>query len=298
MTVIEYLVSLLDDEKISEKEKEEIRKRRDEVETVIKDKFGSKVKTVKYSGSLAKHTAINSSKDLDLALHLKKGSFDTLKEMYDSVYDFLYENYNVRKQKVSIGLTDFDVDVVPGRRIDDKDDNNNDVYLYRSDDESWIKTNIEKHKTYITDSGCRDVIKLMKIWRNKWNIKFKSFAMELLVVQALEDLPDTGLKYRTKETLEYIVENIEGIHLIDPGNSNNNVADSIESYKKTFMKTTASTCLSYLEDADDDKDTQLSAWKKLFNDFAGDTNDNGYVSSSIVKRNTTDWVRQPDRRHG
>src|SRR5690625_4856634 len=80
MTVIEYLVSLLDDEKISEKEKEEIRKRRDEVETVIKDKFGSKVKTVKYSGSLAKHTAINSSKDLDLALHLKKGSFDRSEE--------------------------------------------------------------------------------------------------------------------------------------------------------------------------------------------------------------------------
>lgn len=298
MTVADYLESLLEEEKIEEKDKEEIKKKRDEVETAIREEFGDKVKTIKYSGSIAKHTAINSSKDLDLAIHFKKESFDTLKEMYNEVFDFLDENYNVRKQKVSIGLTDFDVDVVPGRRIDEEDDSNNDVFLYQSDDESRIKTNIEKHKSHITESGCRNVIKLMKIWKNKWNVKFKSFAMELLVIQALEDSTATGSKDRTKEVLEYIVDNIENINLIDPANSNNNVADVIEYHKKLFMKTTASTCLSYLDDADDDNDSQLSAWKKVFNDFTGTTNNSYYTGSSIVKRNTSDWGRQPDRRHG
>ncbi|MBM7542722.1 SMODS domain-containing nucleotidyltransferase [Amphibacillus cookii] len=298
MTVADYLESLLEEEKIEEKDKEEIKKKRDEVETAIREEFGDKVKTVKYSGSIAKHTAINSSKDLDLAIHFKKESFDTLKEMYNEVFDFLDENYNVRKQKVSIGLTDFDVDVVPGRRIDEEDDSNNDVFLYQSDDESRIKTNIEKHKSHITESGCRNVIKLMKIWKNKWNVKFKSFAMELLVIQALEDSTATGSKDRTKEVLEYIVDNIENINLIDPANSNNNVADVIEYHKKLFMKTTASTCLSYLDDADDENDSQLSAWKKVFNDFTGTTNNSYYTGSSIVKRNTSDWGRQPDRRHG
>lgn len=299
MTVTEYLESLLDEEKISEEEKERIREKRDEVETAIRDQFGDKIKTVKYSGSIAKHTAINSSKDLDLAVHFKKETFNTLKEMYDSVYDFLNENYSVRKQKVSIGLLNFDVDVVPGRRIDEEDDNNNDVFLYRSDDDSRIKTNIEKHKSHITESGCRDIIKLMKIWKYKWNVKFKSFAMELLVIQALEDTTKTGLKDRTKEVLEYIVENVETINLIDPANSNNNVADVIEDYKKSFMKTTASNCLSYLENADEDQDSQLSAWKKVFNDFSGTGGTNNrFEGSSIVTRNTADWGRQPDRRHG
>lgn len=36
-----------------------------------------------------------------------------------------------------------------------------------------------------------------------------------------------------------------------------------------FIKTTASTCLSYLENVNDDQDSQLSAWKKVFNDFSG-----------------------------
>lgn len=297
MSITEYLESLLEEEKVKDEDKEEIKKRRDEVELAIQEEFGQKIKTIKYSGSIAKHTAINSSKDIDLAVHFKKESFDTLKEMFDEVFDYLNKNYNVRKQKVSIGLTDFEVDVVPGRRIDEEDDSNNDVFLYRSDDDSRLKTNIEKHKSHITGSGCRDVIKLTKIWRNKWSIKFKSFALELLVIQALEDSTSTGLKDRTKEVLEYIVDNVEDINLIDPANSNNNVADIIESYKKTFMKMTASTCLSYLDEAEDDVESQLSAWKKVFNDFSGTTN-NSTTNSNFATRNTSDWGRQPDRRHG
>lgn len=297
MTVTEYLESLLEAEKINDEDKEEIAENREEVEKAIRGKFGDKVKTVKYSGSIAKHTAINSSKDLDLAVHFKHESFTTLKEMYESVFDFLNESFNVRKQKVSIGLPDFNVDVVPGRRIDQEDDSNNDVFLYRSDDDSRIKTNIETHKSHITNSGCRNEIKLMKIWKNKWNVKFKSFAMELLVIQALNGSSKTGLKDRIKEVLEYIVENVEEINLIDPANSNNNVADVIEENKKLFIKTTASTCLSYLENISEDQENQLSAWKKVFHDFSGGAN-SSFTGIGVVTRNTADWGRQPDRRHG
>jgi tRNA nucleotidyltransferase (CCA-adding enzyme) len=297
MTATEYLESLLEDEKIKDKDEEEIREKRDEIETEIRDEFKEKVKTVKYSGSIAKKTAINSSKDLDLAIHFKKDAFSTLKDMYDFVFDFLEDKYDVRKQKVSIGLSDYEVDVVPGRRIDEEDDTNNDVFLFRSDDESRIKTNIEKHKEHITNSGCRKVIKLMKIWKNERNLKFKSFAMELLVIQALEDSSAQGLKEKVKEVLEYVDENIQDINLIDPANSNNNVADAIDTVKKSIMKTTASTCLDYLDNADNGQESDLSAWKKVFNDFSGDTN-NSYSGVNVVKRDISDWGRQPDRRHG
>lgn len=298
MSVIDYLESLLEEEKIEDEEKEKIKKKRDEVETAIRDEFGDKVKTIKYSGSISKHTAINSSKDLDLAIHFKKDKFDTLKEMYDAVFDFLEKKYNVRKQSVSIGLYDFDVDVVPGRRINEEDANDNDVFLYRSNDNSRIKTNIEKHKAHITESGCRDVIRLMKIWKNRWNVKFKSFAMELLVIQSIKESSVIGLKEKTQEVLEYIVHNIENVNLIDPANSNNNVADVIDNHRKLFMKNTASNCLSYLSDANDDSESQLSSWKKVFNDFTGTNNNSSYTDLSNIKRNTSEWGRQPDRRHG
>ncbi len=81
------------------------------------------------SGSYAKHTAINIKFDLDLLTPFKRDSFDTLENMFDDVYAFIYDKYNtsakIRKQKVSIGIefypdNDGDVisiDIVPGREL-------------------------------------------------------------------------------------------------------------------------------------------------------------------------------------
>ncbi|MBY6269555.1 nucleotidyltransferase domain-containing protein [Parageobacillus thermoglucosidasius] len=297
MTVKEYLESLLEQEKLSDEEIQEIREKRDEVEELIRKEYGSKIVSFKYSGSIAKKTAIKSSKDLDLAVHFKKDSFKTLKEMFNSVKEFLEKHYDgIREQRVSIGIPSLNVDVVPGRRIDEEDLTNNDVYLYRSDNDSWIKTNIEVHKTHITQSGCRDVIKLTKIWRNNWGLKFKSFAIELLVIQALKSSESTTLKDKFKEVLEYIEENIESVNLVDPANQNNNVADIIDNSRKTLMKLRASNCLRILNEAGESMDEQVSAWKQVFNDQNNIFN--SVLSFGVIKRETSDWGHQPNRRHG
>ncbi|MFB1082499.1 hypothetical protein [Jeotgalibacillus sp. JSM ZJ347] len=295
MTINEYLSELLDDEKIQPEDKEKIKEKRDEVESLLRGEFGSKIKTVKYSGSIAKETAINSSKDIDLAVHFKKESYATLASMYEDVYDFLEKNYEVRKQKVSIGIPDFEVDVVPGRRISDKSEDNN-VYLYRSDTDSRIKTNIETHKSHITESGCRDIIKIFKIWRDRWNLKFKSFALELLVIQALKDSSATSTKDKTKEVLEYIESNVESVNLIDPANSANNVADVIDSVKKSLMKSTAINCLSYIDESKGS--IGVAEWKKVFNDFTHTENSSHNSDRPTVRRNMEDWGEQPERRYG
>lgn len=295
MTVNEYLEELLDDEKLQDKDKEEIQNKRDEVERLLNEEYGNKIKTIKYSGSIAKKTAINTSKDLDLAVHFKNNAFSTLKDMYENVHDFLDDHYNIRKQKVSIGLTDHDVDVVPGRRIDEEDENNNDVNLYNSDAHTRIKTNIEKHKQHITESECRKIIKLFKIWKNSHSLKFKSFAVELLVIQALDGTSAKSSKEKVKEVLEYIENKIESVKLIDPANSQNNVSDAIKSIDKTMLKIKSSTCLGHLKSADEGKESLYSAWKKVFNDFSGDPDDSANKSQ---KRFTSDYGSQPNRRHG
>lgn len=74
------------------------------------DKYGSDKYPSFCSGSFAKHTATNVKFDLDLVEPFKHNAFKTLQEMFDSVYDFLAEEYKdtnvtIRKQKVSIGVS-------------------------------------------------------------------------------------------------------------------------------------------------------------------------------------------------
>lgn len=301
MTPHEYLQTQLDNNKLSEEEQNNVSERKQKIEDKLRGEFGSKIQSIKYSGSISKGTAVKNSHDIDIALHFKNDSFSTLKEMYDSVYDFLEKHYKVRKQKVSIGLPGQDVDVVPGRRINPDDSSDNDVFLYRTDNDSRIKTNIEKQKDAIRESGSKEVIKLCKIWRDNWNLEFKSFALELLVIKALEDFDGKGYDNKFRHLLEYICENVESVTLTDPGNSNNDVAETVESSKKKLFKSTAKECIKFIDDAEqseEDKDDNiLNAWKKVFNE----TTNNESKGSATFNRfviPTQDYRAQSNRHHG
>lgn len=297
MTSHEYLQAVLEDEQFDVNEEPDIKKNREEVEELMRSEYGSKIVSFKYSGSIAKHTAIKTSKDMDLAVHFKHDAFSTLRDMYDSVKDFLGKHYTIKEQRVSIGLEGLNVDVVPGRRIDEDDLTNNDVNLYRSDTGTSIKTNIEKHKEHIRDSDTRDIIKLLKVWRERWGLKFKSFALELLVIKALDGFAESGLDNKVKKVLNFIKDEVETVNLIDPANSNNNVADIIDYSRKLLFKTTASTCLNELDAAGSDKDKILGAWKFIFKDNSPSESNSAPTNGFVIK-GTQDWGRQPDRRHG
>lgn len=124
----------------------------------------------------------------------KHGAFQTLESMYESVYAFLKKVFHVEKQRVSIrvdiGACGDSVDVVPARLFDEE---TGDANLYVNYDphsgtgSTSIKTNIKKHIKYISDSECRPTIKLMKVWKFRNNVNLKSFALELLVIEALKN---------------------------------------------------------------------------------------------------------------
>jgi len=202
--------------------------------------FGSKIETFYYSGSYAKGTAINLKYDLDLCVYFTPNSFSTLKDMYNQTDGCLRRyGHNTRKQAVSlrISLGKEQIDIVPGRRISSGSPEAN---LYVTTNGSQIKTNIQTHKKFISESGARPIIKLLKIWKIRHGIHFKSFALELLVIRALEGYTGQGYDNTLLHVLDFIKDKVTTIRLVDPANSNNVVSGLISVNDKTNIQRQAS----------------------------------------------------------
>lgn len=172
-----------------------VKKRREEIKAKMHDHYGCDKYSSFGSGSFAKHTATNVKFDLDLVEPFKRNSFGTLQEMFDSVHDFLAEEYKntgvtIRRQKVSIGVSfpieegdekPVELDVVPGRELsDDNYLDSHDLNLCFNEDHwgfqkgSSQKTNIQKQISHIEGkSSERQIIRLLKIWKKQKDKKYK-----------------------------------------------------------------------------------------------------------------------------
>ncbi|MBI5778908.1 MAG: nucleotidyltransferase [Planctomycetes bacterium] len=241
MTSQQYLEEILAKYNLTENDISGIQKRRKEIEDLLRYSYGSKISRVYYSGSYAKGTAINLKYDVDLCVYFKGDAFYTLQDMYNQVFASL-RSLNPRKQIVSIRISNDkeSVDIVPAREISN---NSADANLFVTTTGSSIKTNIELHKDYVSKAKCRPIIKLMKIWKYRHSIHFKSFALELLIIKALDNSRTEDYGELMLQALRYTKENVELVKLIDPANSNNIVSDLITSSDKLTMKNNANASL-------------------------------------------------------
>lgn len=249
-----------------------MKSRKDEIDKKLTEHYGTKKYPGFNSGSLSKFTATNIKFDLDVVEPFKHDSFDTLAQMYEDVFNFLYDEYKdeadkVRRQKVSIGIIfpieegddlPVAIDVVPGRETSQDDYNtSHDLNIYINEDHwgqtkgSYMKTNIKKQVDNI--AGCkveREVIKLLKIWKKRHDKNYKSFVIELITIRALDGFTtDEGLWGRLKHTMEYIRDNVaeESFHLYDPGNCNNDVIAAMDNQLRTSLKNDMTNMLNNIE---------------------------------------------------
>ncbi len=262
--------------------------KKNDVKEALEKEYGSNVYAPFNSGSYAKNTAINTKFDFDLVSPFKRNAFGangTLKEMYEAVYDFLYDKYKndaeVRKQKVSIGLefyadSDGDkikIDVVPGRELNQdqyKDDENLNLYVYYkygniAADSERIKTNVQSQISNIKDradkekDSIRKIIRLLKVWKNtKGNYPTKSFFLELVTIKAFDNSDITGnLWDKLKAVMEYIKDNVtnDGFTLKDPGNSSNDLADTLTDNEKQQLADDMKNMLDRIEENDENVKT-------------------------------------------
>lgn len=273
------------------KEKELLNKhiqKKNEVKNALEDEYGSNVYAPFNSGSYEKNTAINTKFDFDLVSPFRRNAFGfggTLKEMYEAVYDFLFHKYKnvaeVRKQKVSIGLefyTDSDgdkikIDVVPGRELNQdqyKDDENLNLFVYYKygnidAGSERIKTNVQSQINNIKErankekDSIRKIIRLLKVWKNtKGNYPTKSFFLELITIKAFDKGNITGnLWDKLKAVLEYIRDNITNsdFTLKDPGNSSNDLADTLTDSEKDQLANDMKNMLDRIKENDENLKT-------------------------------------------
>lgn len=268
-----------------------VKNRREEIKIKMHDHYGNDKYSSFGSGSFAKHTATNVKFDLDLVEPFKHNAFETLQEMFDSVHDFLAEEYKntgvtIRKQKVSIGVSfpiedgdekPVELDVVPGRELSDDDyPDSHDLNLCFNED-YWgfkkgtsQKTNIQKQILHIEGkSSERQIIRLLKIWKKQKRKKYKSFVIELAVIRALDGYDgDNGLWPRLKCVMEYLRDHIaeSSFHLYDPGNTNNDVVAAMQDYDRQSFK---SDMESMLNNIDSNPDFYLSYYFTVNEMYSG-----------------------------
>lgn len=264
MTNKEYLEAVLAAQALADDSDElkTLQKRREEVEEFLREEFGDSP-AIRYGGSKAKGTMILESYDLDLPCYFPRDDDDaggTLEDIFNNVKDKLSEKYVVVVKTQALRIKganqdDLHIDVIPGRFIDE--DKNDDVFLYQaSGDKKRLKTNLEVQIGHVRDSGVRDAIKAMKLWKARYSIDVKTFVLELAVIMLLDGWKKKPLADQLTHVFEEFRDNIDSLTIEDPANPEGN--DLSEVFNDLTRATLSGAARSALATVD------TSGWEGLF----------------------------------
>lgn len=293
----DYLQSVLDSHRMAHIDEllSKYQDKRQEIKEFIESKYKRKLYNPINSGSYAKHTAINCKFDLDIVVPFQKKAFNTLEELFDDVYTLLYDEYCdvaiIRKQKVSIGIEFFpdenddviNLDIVPGRELNqDKYREDKKLNLFVNSqfgllsEKTHIQTNIDTQIQHIkAKENERKIIRLLKIWKYRNSEKYKSFLIELITIKAFDKSNISGnLWEQLKSVMKYIEDNVsqENFTLKDPGNSNNNVIETLTEYEREQFSSNMRKIVENIEDDEND----IAIYFPMNEDFEEDDSENKY----------------------
>ena len=205
---------------------------------ILMEWAGIHLENVSPSGSFAKGTANRSGTDIDLFISLSQHTPDTLKEIYNKLFNTMTaKGYSPKRQNVSINVrvNGYDVDLVPARR---QDGYSQDHSLYRRRADTWTKTNVETHIRDVSQSGRTQEIRIVKLWRNQKGLDFPSFYLELTVMCALA-YSRSSLSDNVMKVFAYLRDSFTDARVIDPANTNNVISDDLSSAEKASVKASA-----------------------------------------------------------
>lgn len=304
----EHLLNVLETHRMSHIDKlvQKFKDKRTEIKEALEENYTSKIYSPLNSGSFGKHTAINIKFDLDVVVPFKRNSFDTIKNMFDDVYDFLYEKYEktglavVRKQKVSIGIIFYadkdddqiSIDVVPGREItQDTYLDNRDLNIYFNDNAwgfnkgTYTKTNIQSQiDTIKSKDSERKIIRLLKIWKHSNSESYKSFLLELLTLKAFNKTTISGnLWTKLEGVLTYIKDNVTKDEFIlkDPGNSSNDLMKTLSSWERQNLANKMQSILDRITENSENVKTYFPINKKFDDTKEVSQNTYGLKSATV-----------------
>lgn len=255
MTPNDYLEQVLKEQTLAEDGNEltALREKRSEVEALLKKEFASSKMSIRYGGSKAKNTMIRENYDLDMVCYFSEdetAAGESLEAIYKNVSKALQKDYFVTEKTSAIRLAskdqlDFHVDVVPGRFTDGT---KSDVFIYqKSAEKCRLKTNLDTHISHIRDSGFTEAIRLVKLWSVRNGLWVKTFILELMVIDLLNELDNDDLEAQFIHVLTEIRDNMENIYVEDPANpSGNDLTPALDSVRPLLVSVARST-LGYIE---------------------------------------------------
>ena len=206
---------------------------------IINDWANGYLLELRFSGSIAKGTAVSISTDADIFISLSSTTPSTLSQIFHSLHAALTASgYSARAQNVSIGLTvnRQKIDLVPGRRQSQFGSLHS---LYRSKADSWTQTDVASHVSLIAGSNRTDENKVLKIWRQLHALPLPSFFLELMVIGALHGARIGTVAENVWTALAYVRDHVQVARCVDPANSNNIVSDDCTSFEKSQIATAA-----------------------------------------------------------
>lgn len=204
---------------------------------------GDHILGIRPSGSLAKGTAVRGGTDIDFFVSLKSTVPVDLRHIYDTLLDaFLRAGLPAYRKNVAVGL-DIDgvkIDVTPGRR---QHGFGGDHSLYSNKSGTWLKTNIGKQIRHVSESRRVPEIRLMKIWRNRLNLEWPSYYLELFVISALYGRRAGALESNIRHIFILMDGELATKRIIDPANTNNVVSNSLTVSEKFSLADAANFAL-------------------------------------------------------
>lgn len=257
MTPNEYLAALLKSQTLAEDSQElkDLRARGEEVKKLLGRKFKAAEPSIRYAGSYMKKTLNKSSYDLDVAFRVPRDNDEageTIEEIFDAVKKLLGDEYTLEIKTSAIRLKglddekpDFHIDVVPGRFVDETE---TDVFLHQtSGSKSRLQTNLDVHLDHVRDSGVVDAIRVMKILRDRYALSWKTFVLELVVIDLLANNKDKDLASQIIYALTELRDHIDNIAIEDPANSNNDLSPMFDSSIRALVSGVAATALAEID---------------------------------------------------
>lgn len=271
-----------------------------ELSSALKDKSKIKITKVVKAGSFAKHTILRKTNedpvDVDVVFYIagKSADKETRESLMQLIYDLLIEVYPQKKVKefeihhkaatvefVGSGLS---VDIVPVIEIGNRP---NYGWQYATDGTRTLTCApcqidfVKKRKDQ--DADFRTLVRMTKRWRRHKELDgaLKGYTCELLVAHVLAvDGTGFSIEQRFQRVLAYIArsglkevisfpENTlplgsfsDPVVILDPVNSNNNVAGRISEAERKEIVAAAEESYETSHEASVDDDIDL--WKKVF----------------------------------
>ena len=192
------------------------------------------------AGAFEQGTANRSGISIDFIVSLAPQTPFRIGQIYESLFaHFEREGLWPVRRSISIGLTlgGVNVDIVPARR----ESLGTDIQeVYSSRRGTAMKTDLNHHVLDAIESGRREEIRVLKLWRDQHGLDLPSFYLTLATIAALRRRPLGELADNVWVALGYFEQLFVGRAILDPANANNIVSAELTTNEKMAIAAAAS----------------------------------------------------------